>query len=130
MEVTIMTEEAPYNNRQIERMFDEQDRRFDKRLDEQSRDIKEHMDGGLEPILTQTTKTNGRMTKAEGDINELGRGQASMSGALKLLSWVGGPIIGLLIAVLGYLFLQEQSIDGRIQAAIDSRLQNIGQVTE
>lgn len=49
-----MKEEARYSNRQIEKM-----------LDDQSTDIKEHMDMALKPILEQTKKTNGRVTKLE-----------------------------------------------------------------
>lgn len=45
-----MAEEERYNNRQIERMFDEQ-----------SADIKEHFDTALAPVIAQTTKTNGRV---------------------------------------------------------------------
>jgi hypothetical protein len=50
MEITIMSEEERYNNRQIERM-----------LDEQSTDIKGHMDAAIAPLIVQTTKTNGRV---------------------------------------------------------------------
>lgn len=58
-------EEAPYSNRQIERMFDTQKESFDNQLAKQSEDIKKHIDMGLEPVLVQTTKTNGRVSKLE-----------------------------------------------------------------
>jgi len=45
-----MSDEERYNNRQIERM-----------LDEQSKDIKDHMDMKIAPLLTQVLKTNGRV---------------------------------------------------------------------
>lgn len=54
MEITIMSEEERYNNRQIERM-----------LDEQSSDIKEHMDAAIAPLVVQVTKTNGRVSVIE-----------------------------------------------------------------
>lgn len=47
-------DEAPYSNRQIELL-----------LDKQSADIKSHMDARTEPILVQTTATNGRVNKLE-----------------------------------------------------------------
>lgn len=49
-----MAEEERYNNRQIERM-----------LDEQSRDIKGHMDAAIAPLVIQVTKTNGRVSVME-----------------------------------------------------------------
>lgn len=49
-----MAEEERYNNRQIERM-----------LDDQSNDIKGHMDAALAPLIVQTTKTNGRVSVME-----------------------------------------------------------------
>lgn len=43
-----MTDEERYNNRQVEKMFDDQ-----------SRDIKSHVDMKIEPLTAQVTKTNG-----------------------------------------------------------------------
>ena len=61
-------EEARYSNRQIERMLDDQKTSFDKQLDKQSVDIKDHIDRGLDPILTQVKKTNGRVSKHDRQI--------------------------------------------------------------
>lgn len=54
MEITIMAEEERYNNRQIERM-----------LDEQSAEIKDHIDRAVDPLTIQVTKTNGRVSMME-----------------------------------------------------------------
>ena len=45
-----MADEERYNNRQIERMFDEQ-----------SKDLKEHFDGAINPLALEVRKTNGRV---------------------------------------------------------------------
>ncbi len=61
MDIIINMTEARYNNTQIERMFDEQNR-F---RDQQSDDLKEHMELLIAPLLKQVTKTNGRLSMAE-----------------------------------------------------------------
>lgn len=56
-----MADEPRYSNRQIERM-----------LDQQSIDLKIHIDKATNPILVQTSKTNGRVTKLERIVLVLG----------------------------------------------------------
>lgn len=58
-------EEAPYSNRQIERMFDTQKESFEGQLQKQSVDLKIHIDNAVAPVLAQTTQHNGRMKKHE-----------------------------------------------------------------
>lgn len=89
MELTIiMTEtEERYSNRQIERL-----------LDEQSKDIKRHIDDKTAPILTQTMKTNGRVTKTEEAIVGQKVWRGWMVGGLTVLS----ILLPILVAVQGW----------------------------
>jgi len=94
MEITIMSEEERYNNRQIERMFDEQ-----------SKDIKDHIDRAITPLTFQVTKTNGRV------------------GILERMAWVSLGAIPLLTVWAGWLtfdYLNSKDVMKHdIQQAVD-----------
>lgn len=109
MDIVIMAEEERYNNRQIERM-----------LDEQSKDIKEHISSALDPILEQTTKTSGRLLKVEDQINSHRSWRTGMT-------W-GGAIVfffltTFILPVLTWNILQtlefKESLTEEIQSAVD-----------
>lgn len=74
-----MTDEERYNNRQIERMFDEQ-----------SRDIKSHMDAAIAPLTTQVMKTNGTVTFLTKMV------YMALGALLLLVPWAGWVTNGLL----------------------------------
>lgn len=58
-----------------------------------------HMEDKIDRILIQTTKTNGRVTEHDGEINKLKTWKEVREGQGKVLYWVGGA----LLAVLGFL---------------------------
>ncbi len=89
-----MVDEERYNNRQIERMFDEQKTEFRKGLESQSDDLKEHIDLALKPILEQVTKTNGRVTKLEDKSIETEKRMSRVDGALVVISLLVPTVIG------------------------------------
>lgn len=90
-----MSDEERYNNRQIERM-----------IDEQSKDIKGHMDTAIAPLVIQVTKTNGRV------------------GLLEKMAYISLGAIPLLSIWAGWLTFdyleQKDTIRHEIQAAIDA----------
>ena len=66
------------------------------RLDERQK----AMDGKIDAILIQTTKTNGRLSKAEDDIHSLNLWKAKLKGSYTAIVIIGG-ILG---AIIGWLF--------------------------
>lgn len=84
-----MAEEERYNNRQIERM-----------LDEQSSDIKGHMDAAIAPLVIQVTKTNGRVS------------------VMEKMVWMAAGAVVILTPFTYYLANQIASINTSIKSAV------------
>ena len=108
MKIVIMADEERYNNRQIERLFDEQ-----------SKEIKAHIDLVAQPILTQTLKTNGRVNKAEDAILGLAKWQSGVSTGFKIGSWIIIPLCLLLVGYLGWLSAQVLETNDKTRTAVD-----------
>lgn len=100
-----MSDEERYNNRQIERMFEEQ-----------SKDIKDHIDMVTTPILEQTTKTNGRLLSAEGEITQIRIWRGWMTGGMAIIMIVLPVVVGLMT----WMVIQVVTIDHTISKAIDA----------
>lgn len=96
-------EEERYNNRQIERM-----------LDEQSTDLKSYIDLALEPLIVQTTKTNGMVGKHHWYI-------AMAIGGLAILSITVLPIMGWSLLQIVTI---EQNIHAQVTQAVSQALDN------
>lgn len=92
-----MSDETPYNNRQIERM-----------LDNQSTDLKQHFDETIEPLAEQVGQTNGRVKSLELKNAE----QAGFNRAIARSATAGFTV---LVGLIGWLLLQQANIDQRIQ---------------
>lgn len=107
MIITIMAEEERYSNRQIERL-----------LDEQSKDIMRHIDDATEPILAQTTKTNGRVTKNEEDIIKSKIWRGWLTGGMAVIS----ILIPVIVAIQAWEILQILEVPHEVQQAIDDRI--------
>lgn len=99
-----METEERYNNRQIERL-----------LDNQTADIKELMKSELAPILAQTTKTNGRVTSLEDK-------SARTAGQVSLAAYIGIPIISIIVSVISWMALQIVAIPITVQHAVTEAL--------
>lgn len=97
-------DEERYNNRQIERL-----------LDNQTADIKELMKSELAPILAQTTKTNGRVTVLEDKASR-------NAGQISLGAWIGIPLISIMVSVMGWMILQIIAIPFTVQHAVSEAL--------
>ena len=69
------------------------------RLDERYKAL----DGKLDDILAQCLKTNGRVTKSEGDINELFQWRSEFRGGWKATTAISA-VIGAVAAYLGNRF--------------------------
>jgi hypothetical protein len=91
---------------------------FERLLDRQSSDLKEHMDLRLKPIEEQVKKTNGRVTKNEGDIMAHALWQSGMSSGVKVLIWVAGISGSMLVGYLTWLSLEVLAVPDRIDTAI------------
>ncbi len=89
--------EAPYNNRQIERM-----------LDTQSQDLKDHFDKVINPLTERVGLTNGR-------VKEIELKNASQAGFNKAMVWVAMACLTSFIGLFGWVLYQEANIDQRIQ---------------
>lgn len=105
-----MSEEERYNNRQIEKMFNDQ-----------SIELKAHMDLVTRPILEQTLKTNGRVNGLEAKMQDLKSWRTG-------LSWGGAVLFffmtTFILPVLTWNLLQtiqlKESIHQDVQAAAQS----------
>lgn len=83
-------EEQPFSNREITAKFDEI-------IDIATR------------IETQTTKTNGRVTKLE-ELN------ATRNGVVSVVKWLGLAVFGILVAYLGWLGAEVNGINKTLSA--------------
>lgn len=99
-----MVDEERYSNRQVERL-----------LDEQSKDIMRHIDDATAPILAQTTKTNGRVTKNEEQISSLRSKNAWFMGGIAVISVLIPLIVGLQV----WMLLRILDIPHTVQQAVD-----------
>ena len=69
------------------------------RLDERQK----AMDSKIDAILVQTTKTNGRLTKLEDNVNSLNTWKEVVKGQKKILGIVTGAVISAIIWIIGML---------------------------
>lgn len=99
-----MADEERYSNRQIEKL-----------LSEQSSDLKEHIDHATRPILEQTTKTNGRLGKAEEDIKDLRIWRGWMTGGMAVIIIILPVVVGLMT----WMVIKIVNVDHTISKAID-----------
>lgn len=97
-----MSEEERYSNRQIERL-----------LDEQSRDIKEHIDTKTNPIIVQTTRTNGRVSNLE-----VWRGR--ILGGMAVIT----VLLPILVGVEAWMLLKIIDIPASVRQAVDEQFNN------
>lgn len=111
-----MAEEERYSNRQIERL-----------LDEQSKDIMRHIDDATAPILAQVLKTNGRVTKSEGDITNQKIWRGWIMGGLAVLSLFVTSLIGLQVWMVVQILHIPDTVHSAVSEAIDERVQSVTQ---
>lgn len=102
-----MVDEERYSNRQIERL-----------LDEQSKDIKEHIDAKTEPILSQTTRTNGRVNNNEADIIRYKIWRGWMTGSLAVI----GLMLPVVLAIQAWEIEQILNITSSVHTAVDDAI--------
>lgn len=107
-----MPDEERYNNRQIEKM-----------LADQSSDLKEHINHATAPILEQTTKTNGRLLRAEGDITEIRVWRGWITGGMAIIMIVLPVVVGLITWALIQVVNIDHTISKAIDEAFDANLQ-------
>jgi prefoldin subunit 5 len=72
--------------------IDDQQNNLLARLDERQK----AMDSKIDAILEQTTKTNGRLTKAEGEIQNLNLWKSQLKGGYTVLIGVGSVLFALI----------------------------------
>lgn len=114
--------EERYSNRQIERL-----------LDEQSKDIKRHIDDKTTPILTQTMKTNGRVTTAEKDIVNQKVWRGWMVGGLTVISILLPVVVAVQAWQLLAIIKQEEvlgGLPGTVKEAVSEEFNNRVQTVE
>ena len=99
MLIALMAEEERYNNRQIERM-----------LEEQTRNITGHIDDKTRPILDQVLKTNGRVTANEADIVAYKIWRGWMTGGMAVIM----IILPLVVSFMVWLGLSVMRFDTRM----------------
>lgn len=113
MELTLNMEEGPYSNRQVERL-----------LDQQTTELRQEMRSLTDPILAQTTKTNGRVTALEVQTQNLSGWMKFTRGALGILSLIVVPVLGGYLLWLGKLAIElktQQAVQtATIQTAVDA----------
>ena len=73
------------------------------RIDERQKAMDEKFTTALDNILQQTTKTNGRLTKAEDDIDHLQSWKDKVDGGWKSIALTGGAIAGALGLIIHFL---------------------------
>lgn len=101
-------------------------RMLDMRFESQTREIKEHMELLTKPILTQTTKTNGRVTKNEEDIVKMKTWRGWMTGGMSVVM----IILPIAVALLTWMCLQIVNLHTDIKTAVDESFdQRIESVT-
>lgn len=93
-------DETRYNNRQIERM-----------LDSQSQDLKTHMESVIAPLVTQVTKTNGRVTELE----RKRATQEGFNGAMTIAGTVGFTV---LMALFGWVLFTVSNIGHTVHTQV------------
>ncbi len=88
-------------------------------LEKQSAELKEYISLKLKPIEDQTTKTNGRVGAAEGNITTIQKWQARHDGAQRVVLVVSTLLFGVLIGYLTWLSLQVVAIPNTVKSAVD-----------
>lgn len=79
--------------------MDDQQNNLLARLDERQK----AMDGKIDAILVQTTKTNGRLTKVEDEVNSLNTWKEVISAQKKIITLVAGGVISAIAWIIGML---------------------------
>lgn len=79
--------------------MDDQQNNLLARLDERQK----AMDSKIDAILVQTTKTNGRLTKVEDEVNSLNTWKEVISAQKKIITLVAGGVISAIAWIIGML---------------------------
>lgn len=72
---------------------DEQQNALIARLDEKINGLEKNINQKLDQILVQTTKTNGRLTKAEDDLNKLFTWKSNLKAIYTFIGVVGSVLM-------------------------------------
>lgn len=92
-------------------------------LADQSNDLKEHITHATAPILEQTTKTNGRLGRAETEITEIRIWRGWMTGGMAIIMIMLPVVIGLMTWVVIRVVNIDHTISTAIDAAFEANLQ-------
>ena len=79
--------------------IDDQQNNLLARLDERQK----AMDSKIDAILIQTTKTNGRLTRVEDEVNSLNTWKEVISAQKKIITLVAGGVISAIAWIIGML---------------------------
>lgn len=100
-----MTDETRYNNRQIERMFDQQ-----------STEIKEYFDSTMKPFAEQLALT-------ARDVTELKLTKAQQAGFNRATIFYGGILISMALGLGGWALLEVANIGEIVHSQVQSTIQ-------